>query len=214
MSTTLAASAVPDLFVGLPSKQASLLRAALDLFVERGFGATSVPAVALRAGMATGTVYLHFRSKEELVNTLLAQVRGHAAARLVAEVDLEAPLRAQFDAIWGVFASQLLAHPDAVAFCDLHHHAAYLTPAAQEAWEPARRLLEAHVRQGRRSRVYRDLPPGALRALMAGALLGLSKMARVGEVKPTHELLLRVGEAVWAGLQRPRAVRRAGEGVR
>ncbi len=214
MSTTLAAAAAPDLFADAPSKQARLLRAALDLFVERGFGATSVPAVARRAGMATGTVYLHFRSKEELVNALLAHVRGHAAARLLDAVDPHAPLRAQFDAIWGVFAAQLLEHPDAIAFCDLHHHAAYLTPAAQEAWEPARRLLDAHVRQGRRSRVYRDLPPGALRALMAGALLGLSKMARMGEVKPTRDLLVRVGEAVWAGLQRPRAVRRAAGRIR
>lgn len=200
---------VPDLFEGLPPRRADLLRAALSLFVERGFEATSVPDVARRAGMATGTVYLHVRSKEHLVNLLLAHLRGRVAHQLVERVRARDPLRAQFDAIWAVFSAQLLQHPEAVAFCDLHHHATYLTPEAQASWEPARRLLDQHVRAGRKARVYRDLPPGALRALMAGAILGLSKLMRVGEVRATPALLVEAGEAVWAGLLRPRSPRRA-----
>jgi AcrR family transcriptional regulator len=198
-----------DLFAGLPAGRAALLRAALDLFVERGFEATSVPAVARRAGMATGSVYLHVKSKEQLVNVLLAHLRGRVAGRLVERVDLAASVREQFDAIWDVFAAQLVGHPEAVAFCDLHHHAAYLTPETLDAWEPARRVLDAHVAAGRRQGLYRELPPGALRALMAGAILGISKLARMGEVNATPRLLEQVREAVWAGLRRPKPARRA-----
>jgi AcrR family transcriptional regulator len=43
-----------------------LLAAARELIDEGGYGATSVLAIADRAGVAAGTLYRHFASKEEL----------------------------------------------------------------------------------------------------------------------------------------------------
>jgi AcrR family transcriptional regulator len=43
-----------------------LLRAARELIDEGGYGSTSVLAIAERAGVAAGTLYRHFASKEEL----------------------------------------------------------------------------------------------------------------------------------------------------
>ena len=63
-----------------------LLDAALQLFVEKGFSATRSDAVAERAGVSKGTLYLYFPSKEELfkavvrsnISTLIAE--GQALA--------------------------------------------------------------------------------------------------------------------------------------
>jgi AcrR family transcriptional regulator len=43
-----------------------LLKAARELIEEGGYGAASVVAIAGRAGVAAGTLYRHFSSKEEL----------------------------------------------------------------------------------------------------------------------------------------------------
>src|SRR5262245_20911865 len=45
-------------------KEEAILNAALELFVERGFHGTTVPSVAERAGVAPGTIYHYFASKE------------------------------------------------------------------------------------------------------------------------------------------------------
>src|SRR5678816_4528045 len=58
-----------------------LLDAALDLFVEKGFAATRSEEVAARAGVAKGTLYLYYPSKEDL---LKAVVRENLSA-LIAE---------------------------------------------------------------------------------------------------------------------------------
>src|SRR3954463_4732734 len=48
-------------------KRDAILRAAIDVFAERGFFNAQVADVARVAGVAAGTVYLYFRSKDDLL---------------------------------------------------------------------------------------------------------------------------------------------------
>ena len=50
-----------------------LLDAALDLFVEKGFAATRSEEVAARAGVAKGTLYLYYPSKEDLLKAVVRE---------------------------------------------------------------------------------------------------------------------------------------------
>src|SRR5947199_6861609 len=51
-----------------------LLAAAQELIEDGGYGAASVAAIAERAGVAAGTLYRHFSSKEELFVELFRSV--------------------------------------------------------------------------------------------------------------------------------------------
>ena len=53
------------------ARPGELLDAALDLFVEKGFAATRVEAVAARAGVSKGTLFLYFPSKDELFKAVV-----------------------------------------------------------------------------------------------------------------------------------------------
>jgi AcrR family transcriptional regulator len=52
-------------------RREAIISAALDEFVGRGFAATRVDDVARRAGVAKGTIYLHFADKEALFQELV-----------------------------------------------------------------------------------------------------------------------------------------------
>src|SRR6266571_2738791 len=79
------------------ARREAILAAALDEFAAQGFAAARLDDVARRAGVAKGTIYLHFRDKEALfqeiirsalsplVGTLESVLRGDLPARLVAE---------------------------------------------------------------------------------------------------------------------------------
>ena len=62
--------------------RALLEKAALQCFAEKGYGATQVADVARRAGVAHGTFYVHFPTKADLVDHLLAQFQATMVARL------------------------------------------------------------------------------------------------------------------------------------
>ena len=48
-------------------REALILQAAEEVLMERGYHETSIDEIAARVGIAKGTVYLHFPSKEDLV---------------------------------------------------------------------------------------------------------------------------------------------------
>src|SRR3954471_9689906 len=54
-------------------KRDPILRAAIDVFAERGFFNAQVADVARAAGIAAGTVYLYFRSKDDLLVSIFEQ---------------------------------------------------------------------------------------------------------------------------------------------
>jgi AcrR family transcriptional regulator len=53
------------------ARPGELVAAALEVFVEKGFAATRLEDVALRAGVSKGTVYLYFESKEALFKAVI-----------------------------------------------------------------------------------------------------------------------------------------------
>jgi TetR/AcrR family fatty acid metabolism transcriptional regulator len=70
-------------------KRDAILRAATDVFAERGFFNAQVADVARAAGVAAGTVYLYFRGKDHLLTSIFERTmrEGFAEARAaVAEV--------------------------------------------------------------------------------------------------------------------------------
>jgi AcrR family transcriptional regulator len=51
--------------------RAAILDAAYDLFIEQGFAATSMRDIAGRAGLAPGSLYNHFSSKEQIFGAII-----------------------------------------------------------------------------------------------------------------------------------------------
>lgn len=61
-------------------KRDLLLRAAIDTFAARGFFNAQVADVARAAGVAAGTVYLYFRSKDDLLISIFERTMTEAIA--------------------------------------------------------------------------------------------------------------------------------------
>ena len=85
-------------------------RAFLELVAERGFHA-SMGAVAERAGVAAGTIYVHHASKHDLVMTVYRDVKRDLSAAAVSAIDPEAAPADRFRAIWRNVLQHVTADP-------------------------------------------------------------------------------------------------------
>jgi AcrR family transcriptional regulator len=61
-------------------RRQAIIEAAMEEFISRGFAATRLDDIARRAGVAKGTIYLHFKDKEsmfeELIRTAIVPLVG------------------------------------------------------------------------------------------------------------------------------------------
>lgn len=90
---------------GIPTR-ARLLRAAEELFAERGYHGTQVTDVTERARSGVGTFYRYFTDKEEVLRALLEEFFERVRAELVRlreGIERKPPL-AQVEVIRGTFA--------------------------------------------------------------------------------------------------------------
>lgn len=70
------------------ARPGEILAAGLEVFAERGFSATRLDDVAERAGVAKGTVYLYFATKEELFEAVVRDAFSPILERMTGAVAL------------------------------------------------------------------------------------------------------------------------------
>lgn len=76
-------------------------RAAFELFSSVGFDATTTKAVAERAEVATGTVFVHARDKDDLLCLVMDELLRDAVVRGFQRVEPRAPLLEQLLRVFG-----------------------------------------------------------------------------------------------------------------
>lgn len=56
----------------MTDKQIRIVQAAVDIFAEKGFASASTNEIAQRAGVAEGTIFRHYKTKKELLLSIVA----------------------------------------------------------------------------------------------------------------------------------------------
>lgn len=106
---------------GAPAdKRQAILDAALDLFRNYGYRRTSMEDIAQAAGVAKGTLYLYFKSKDELFEALARQLAEQVDANVQAaaarDLEVEEKIIAILEAKLGFMYCWILSSPHAAEF--------------------------------------------------------------------------------------------------
>ena len=94
-------------FVKAVARRDAILDAALDEFSARGFAAARLDDVAKRAGVAKGTIYLHFKDKESLFQELIRSKMVPVVGTLEATFAADLPLHMVVDKAIDVFVHEV-----------------------------------------------------------------------------------------------------------
>src|ERR1700742_4881151 len=153
-----------------------ILEAALACFAEKGFAGTRMDDIAARAGITKGTIYLYFKSKEELFKALARQSIGERIAAITAQLqgsDSPAPEQLRFVlTTLGHFA----ATSDRVVLPRVLLAEAGNFPELAEFWrkeiiDRGLGLFEMIIRRGVACGEFRKLVPGHAARLCVAPLL-------------------------------------------
>lgn len=179
-------------------KRQAILRAALEVFAERGVNGVAVPEIAARAGVGTGTIYRYFDSKDVLVNELYRAEKQALGERLNRGIDPDMEPYALFVEFWQRLTAFAREQPHAYRFLELQDHLPYLDPASRALERQVLTPIYLRVRALQKRGVYRsDIRAEVLMALVWGAFVNLFKSERQGLVLLGAEDIAAARDACW-----------------
>ena len=151
----------------------AILRGAIRVFAERGFFYATIAEIARTAEVAEGTIYLYFKSKDDLLLTIfderMAQLCTTARAAIEGvESAAEALSRVVELQLQAVTQSPSLA---AVLIMELRQSAAFVRDAEKPRLTEYLNLLGDIIRRGQERGEFRsDMHPGLAKRGLFGAL--------------------------------------------
>jgi AcrR family transcriptional regulator len=188
---------VADTDAVAPVDRALAVREAIVAVVaQRGLEATTMAAVAAEAGVATGTAYVHYPSKDELLIGGYVHVKqqlGTSAARGLTD---GMTAHEAFDRIWTQAHEHLRRHPEQARFLVQFEHSslgaiahARMADEHDPLTEATAELLDSFV----------PLPPMVLYDLALGPVVRLVASGQTID----DEGLVRLRDACWRAVALP-----------
>ncbi|HEX3000772.1 MAG TPA: TetR/AcrR family transcriptional regulator [Methanoregula sp.] len=185
-----------------PDKQEAILETALRLFTERGFAGTPTSLISREAGVATGTLFFYFKTKEELIDTLYRRVKSEAAQEMGRGLDAEKTAKGKFRRLGKNAAGWGIKNPAKLKFMEQFAHSPFVSTSAHEEGMSNFLFLEELVRQGIRDGEIREVEPDILFCLMASALSGMIAHALTTDDTDERERIIEDGlDFIWFGMK-------------
>jgi AcrR family transcriptional regulator len=190
-------------------RRAAILDAALAVFAERGYHASSIDDIAREGGVSKALIYEHFSSKQQLYAELLEQHAGELFERLAAAMDQAANtgaarLATGLDAFYGFVEERRVAwrmlfreanDPEMVAVLERIVAQVTSVVAALIAQDPGSRA-SAGDDEARRQGIE------MLAQMLVGSVQSLSNWWADHREVPRERILEMTMDYAWLGLER------------
>jgi AcrR family transcriptional regulator len=157
------------------AKARELLAATLEEVEAVGLAGLSIEAVARRAGVATGTVYTYYKSKEALLEALYVATRSELAGVRFRDDGL--PLRVAFSHLATALLRYVIEHRAEMVFLAQMANSPYLSPRTKETMALGARPLAELLERGKRERILKDLDSALMLSFLQGTLRELAPLA-------------------------------------
>eukprot|EP00611_Tribonema_gayanum_P012833 TRINITY_DN23521_c0_g1_i1.p3 TRINITY_DN23521_c0_g1~~TRINITY_DN23521_c0_g1_i1.p3 ORF type:complete len:189 (-),score=82.08 TRINITY_DN23521_c0_g1_i1:132-617(-) len=157
--------------------------------------------IAREAGIATGTLYVYHRSKEELLNALYEQVKGALAGLIDTGIDTAVPFRSRFQQNWNRLLRHRLAHYPEAVFMDQYYNSPWFSEASRQF---SARFATGCLRffdDARAQQIVKDVPTLMLAASFFGSVRDTANLLRSGDLPDNEAALTQAFGMCWDGIK-------------
>lgn len=184
-------------------KRCAIMRATLDLVAEQGFHGAPMALVAERAGVAAGTIYRYFESKDVLINEVYHYLEERFFAAVMEDYPEDSPVRERFLHIGKVLVRYCIGAPLEFRFLEQFHNSPYGVAHRREKLfgKNNRYIIIELLNEALGKGIVKDLPLPVLLALTFGPLINISRDHILHFIELDDELISRCVEACWDALK-------------
>jgi AcrR family transcriptional regulator len=178
-----------------PEKRDDLLRSAVREIAESGLG-VSTAKIAKGAGLAEGTMFRYFPSKNDLLNTLYIELKTEVLRAIGAAFPHRADLRERARHIWTEYLRWAMDRPAERKVAALLNLSSVITAATREELSAERGPVEQTMEELGKRGAFKALPAGFASYSMSAMQGAVMEMAAT-KPRQKAELIERAFEAFW-----------------
>ncbi len=153
------------------NKRERIIAAAAKLFGEKDYHDTTTAKIAESAGVAAGTIYIYFRSKEELLVAVFEEFLGRHMDRLREGVHREKTPRAKLMCLLTLGLELMQDNPDSarIFLSQLRQSTKMVTVVSKRSSRAYKDIIEEVLSEGKRTGLCRNVNVPAVTNMLFGA---------------------------------------------
>jgi AcrR family transcriptional regulator len=178
-----------------PEKRQAILSAAVREIAVVGLGA-STATIAKGAGLAEGTMFTYFSSKDDLLNELYIELKTEAYRRIQAGFPQESGLRERARHIWTEYLRWAIEKPEDRKVSVLLNLSEVVSSTTRERVSAERGPVTQTMKEVDERGAFKGLPPGFASSAMSAMQEAVMEMA-ANKPKQKAKLVDQAFEAFW-----------------
>lgn len=183
-------------------KQKELLAAALKLFVEFGFHGTPTSKIAKEAGVANGTLFHYYPTKDDLIISLYIAIKLEMAAYVESQANPDDDYKKQFKNQFVNALHWAMSHPDEFQYMQQFYNSPYAALMQSEILQKQIEKACGDIQKAIDAGIVKPFPVDYIFTLISSHLFGLNqylKNANLPAVKQ-NAVILETFELLWVML--------------
>ncbi|HNP22532.1 MAG TPA: TetR/AcrR family transcriptional regulator [Panacibacter sp.] len=175
--------------------------ATLKLVKASGLAGITMQAVAKEAGVATGTLYIYFQNKDELIIRLFDVCVKNSASNFFKDYSVRDPFKVGFRTIWSnILQHRLSRFPESI-FIEQCFHSPFIDEdtkiTLKKMFDPLLELLN----RGKREHLIKNIDTFWLLTFMIGGINEVAKRVVYFNKKLSVELMDQNFQMCWDGIK-------------
>ncbi|PYT95763.1 MAG: TetR family transcriptional regulator [Acidobacteria bacterium] len=140
-------------------KRNAILDAATRLFAERGLTAAPTSDISKQAGIAEGTLFTYFKTKNDLINALYREIKLELADAMMSDFPRKKNIHTRLRHVWDRYVNWGIANPKQRKVLAQLQVSGVLTKESRDAGSAPFVEFQTMIRHAIEQRVFRnDLP--------------------------------------------------------
>ncbi len=184
------------------AKKVSLIyEATLRIVREAGLSGITMGNIAKQAGLATGTVYIYFKNKVDLINSLYTECRKLSAGVYFKGYQDNESFQTGFRKIFFNILKHRMEHFNEAVFLQQCYHSTFISDASKEASRKFMEPLYHLVERGKKEQLIKEMDTKLLLIFMVSCINELVKHYHYSRRKPKPQLREQMFLLCWDGMK-------------
>lgn len=180
-------------------KRAVIIAAVIEVVAKHGFHGASMSMIANCAGVAAGTAYLHFESKDHLMREAYKELEQRWLSAVMNEYPSQRSVRQRFSHLADRLIRHCMLFPAELLFVDQFLSSPYRRSACADDVLPGvgLRSVVRLFREGMENRTLKKMPQAMLLALACGPAIQVLRAHTAGSVHLNDARISETVKACW-----------------